>query len=118
MTGLSAECDAGTLQNRILTIRERKVILDADLARIYGVATKVLNQAVKRNADRFPSDFRFRLSPQEVEDTRSRIVTLKRDIYQRYRRLLLPPPEAERKAIGFGVKERRAQYRIAGTPRP
>jgi len=41
------------------------VILDADLARLYGVATRSLNQAVKRNANRFPDDFRFRLSPVE-----------------------------------------------------
>lgn len=49
----------------ILTIRGEKVLLDADLASIYGVPTKVLNQAVKRNADRFPEDFRFQLTKNE-----------------------------------------------------
>jgi hypothetical protein len=46
----------------ILSLRGQKVILDADLAELYGVPTKVLNQAVKRNADRFPLDFMFQLT--------------------------------------------------------
>jgi hypothetical protein len=50
----------------ILFARERTVLLDADLAALYGVTTKSLNQAVKRNAARFPDDFMFRLSPQET----------------------------------------------------
>ena len=49
------------IQNRIFTIRGLQVMIDSDLAQIYGVATKVLNQAVKRNIDRFPESFRFRL---------------------------------------------------------
>jgi len=53
------------LDQVILTIRDRKVILDADLASIYGVQTKALNQAVKRNLERFPIDFMFRLSARE-----------------------------------------------------
>ncbi len=180
-----------------MTFRDQKVILDSDLARIYGVATKVLNQAVKRNANRFPPDFLFQLSPQEVADMRSQIVTgsrsqsvtLKRgqnvkympyaftehgaimaatvlnspqavemsvfvvrafiklreqllattalakrladveklllthdsalrDLYQKIRPLLLPPPEPERKTIGFGIKERRARYRLKRKPSP
>ena len=56
-----------TIEPLILTLRGQKVILDADLAEAYGVETKVLNQAVKRNADRFPEDFMFRLT--EVEKT-------------------------------------------------
>ena len=59
----------------IQLIRGQRVILDADLARIYGVPTKQLNQAVKRNLDRFPADFAFQLGPQEVEGLRSQIVT-------------------------------------------
>jgi hypothetical protein len=53
------------LEKRILTIRGEKVILDADLAEVYGVSTKALNQAVKRNADRFPPDFVFVLTDAE-----------------------------------------------------
>ena len=58
-------------------VREERVILDTDLARLYGVATKALNRAVKRNADRFPSDFVFRLAPDEFESLRCQIGTSK-----------------------------------------
>ena len=54
-----------TIETRIVTLRGLKVILDLDLAEIYGVSTKALNQAVKRNADKFPNDFMFQLTPQE-----------------------------------------------------
>ena len=54
-----------SLNERILTIRGQKVILDADLAELYGVTTKALNQAIKRNAERFPSDFALVLSAEE-----------------------------------------------------
>lgn len=197
MTGAPVKYDAETLQERIVTFRDQKVILDADLALLYGVPTKALNQAVKRNMARFPADFIFQLGRDEAEEwrrLRSQSVTLKRgdmrsqsvtasekrnvryqpyaftehgaimaatvlnspqavemsvfvvrafikmreqllatttlakrlaeveklllthdsalrDLYQKIRPLLLPPPEQERKAIGFCVKERRAQYR-------
>ena len=68
------------IESLILLIRGQKVILDADLARLYGVATKVLNQAVKRNHDRFPVEFMFQLSAQEALASfrsRSQFVTLK-----------------------------------------
>lgn len=58
----------------ILVLRGHKVILDADLAVLYGVETRVLNQAVKRNIDRFPGDFLFQLSPKELETWRSQVV--------------------------------------------
>ena len=61
----------------IRTIRGQKVILDSDLARIYGVTTKRLNEQVKRNAKRFPSDFLFQLTGEEVDSLRSQIATLK-----------------------------------------
>jgi hypothetical protein len=53
------------IEDRILVIRGQKVIIDADLAALYGVATKALNQAVKRNSERFPVDFMFALTPGE-----------------------------------------------------
>jgi ORF6N domain len=65
----------------IRTIRGTRVMLDRDLARIYGVPTKVFNQAVKRNRQRFPEDFMFRLTREEATDYQaswSQIVTLKR----------------------------------------
>jgi hypothetical protein len=59
-------------------IRGQRVILDADLAQVYGVTTKRLNQAVKRNQDRFPVDFAFQLTNQEVAILRSQFVTSSR----------------------------------------
>jgi ORF6N domain-containing protein len=64
------------IERSILFIRNEKVLLDSDLANLYEVNTKALNQAVSRNRDRFPRDFMFRLSRQEVEElNRSQIVT-------------------------------------------
>jgi len=54
------------IAQRILVLRGQRVLLDADLARIYGVPTKRLNEHVKRNARRFPEDFVFQLTPQEA----------------------------------------------------
>ena len=67
--------------SHIIALRGQKVIIDADLACIYGVEPKVLNQSVKRNMERFPSDFMFALTQEEWRDLsalRSQIVTLKR----------------------------------------
>lgn len=65
-----------SIQNRIYEIRGERVMLDFDLAALYEVETKVLNQAVKRNIKRFPSDFMFRLNGDEWSDIRSQFVTL------------------------------------------
>jgi hypothetical protein len=65
------------ITGQIYLIRNQKVMLDKDLAKLYGVETKVLKQAVKRNIDRFPEDFRFELTIKEAEISRSQIVTLK-----------------------------------------
>ena len=62
------------IENRILFIRGLKVLLDADLASLYGVETRALNQAVKRNAERFPTDFMFQLSTKELQTWRSQFV--------------------------------------------
>ena len=63
------------IENLILNIRGKQVMLDRDLARLYGVETKVLNQAVKRNIERFPEDFMFQLTKEEFENWKSQIVT-------------------------------------------
>ncbi len=65
------------IKSRIYTIRNREVMLDEDLAELYEVDTKVFNQAVKRNIERFPDDFRFQLTEKEYESLRSQFVTLK-----------------------------------------
>jgi len=63
----------------IYLFRGEKVMLDRDLARLYGVPTKALKQAVRRNAARFPPDFMFELSPEELAEWRSQFVTSKKD---------------------------------------
>jgi hypothetical protein len=65
----------GRIEGRIPRIRGRRVLLDEDLAEIYGVPTGALNQAVRRNAGRFPADFAFRLTSREMRTMRSQIVT-------------------------------------------
>jgi hypothetical protein len=60
--------NAPGIESLIRTIRGQKVILDADLARVYGVPTRAFNRAVKRNSDRFPADFMFRLARGEFDD--------------------------------------------------
>ena len=64
-----------TIRSRIHEIRGQRVMLDFDLAKMYGVETRVLNQAVKRNIERFPEDFMFQLTKGELEILRSQIVT-------------------------------------------
>ena len=67
--------DCKNIEQLIVNVRGRQVMLDRDLASLYGVETKVLNQAVKRNIERFPDDFRFQLTKEEC--LRSQIVTFK-----------------------------------------
>jgi hypothetical protein len=184
MTQQTEVIPAPSIAPLIRSIHGVRVILDTDLARLYGVQTKALVQAVKRNADRFPEDFLFRLSPAEAAALRSQFVTSKtgrggrryppcaftehgalmaanilnsaravamsvyvirafvkmredlaanaailkrlaeidkaflirdaglRDIYQKLRPLLEPPPAPPKPEIGFHVKEDAVPYRI------
>src|ERR1017187_9221774 len=76
------------IESRIFILRGRRVMLDRDLAALYGVETRVLNQAVSRNGERFPDDFMFQLTLEEgkaVLLSRSQIVTLKRGQNIKYR---------------------------------
>ncbi len=68
------------IQNKIYEIRGQRVMLDRDLAKLYQVTTSALNQAVKRNAKRFPSDFMFQLTGQEFTNLKSQIVTSSWDV--------------------------------------
>jgi hypothetical protein len=65
-----------SMESRILTVRGQRVMLDAELAKLYGVEVRALNQAIKRNAERFPADFMFKLTPEEAAALRSQIVIL------------------------------------------
>jgi ORF6N domain len=73
----SAVIPLDQIQSRIFDLRGHRVLLDRDLAAFYGLPTKALNQAVRRNADRFPADFWFLLTPEEVAGLKSQIVTSK-----------------------------------------
>jgi len=88
---------AKPIESLILVIRGQRVMLDADLAALYGVSTKVFNQAVKRNLNRFPEDFMFQLSKQEAESLRSQIATSRK---------LMTPPKADPKPIGFAAPKK------------
>ncbi len=72
------------IASKIYLIRSAKVMLDRDLAELYGVETKVLKQAVRRNIDRFPADFMFELTKEENQSLRSQNVTLKRGQHSKY----------------------------------
>jgi phage regulator Rha-like protein len=72
------------IAQKIYFIRGQKVMLDSDLAVFYGIETKVLNQAVKRNAERFPETFMFQLTVEEGISLRSQFVTLKRGQHKKY----------------------------------
>ena len=64
-----------TIQNLVYVIRDQQVMMDCDLAKLYQVETRVLNQAVKRNISRFPESFRFQITSREYEDLKSQFVT-------------------------------------------
>src|SRR5919198_996059 len=114
----------------IRQFRGEKVLLNFDLAMRYGVATKALNQAVKRNRERFPVDFMFQLATEEVRILRSQTVTsseLARKFSELERRVdkhdeeiaaileairqLMVPPEKARREIGFHGRENTPRYR-------
>jgi hypothetical protein len=69
-----------TIINKIYLIRDQKVMIDRDLAELYGVGTKVLKQAVKRNIERIPVDFMFEMTGEEFQNWRSQFVTSKSDL--------------------------------------
>jgi len=70
---------AERITSKIYLIRKQKVMLDRDLSELYGVETRVLKQAVRRNIDRFPKDFMFEMSKKELENWRSQFVISNQD---------------------------------------
>ena len=117
--------------SRIRNFRGEKVLLDFDLAALYGFETRVLNQAVKRNADRFPSDFMFQLSVEETEMISQRVTSStgqtvsdssqivmspgkhdeEIDAILEAIRQLMDPSDRPRREIGFHVREKALRYR-------
>ena len=109
------------ISRSILMVRRQKVLLDADLADLYGVETRVLNQSVRRNIERFPADFMFQLTPAEANSLRSQFVILETGrgrhrkfepyafteydgqfahVFEAIRQLVAPPKPGDKK-IGF-----------------
>ena len=74
-----------TIESKIFLIRGRKVMLDSDLSVLYGVETRALNQAVRRNIERFPGEFMFQLTKTEAKSLRSQFVTLKKGKRSHYK---------------------------------
>ncbi len=75
-----SEITLNKIEKMIYVIRGQKVMLDSDLAELYGVETKYLNRQVKRNRQRFPSEFMFKLSKEEVKNLRCQFVTFKESV--------------------------------------
>lgn len=97
---------AEEIQNRIYTFRGVQVMLDNDIADFYGVETKALNQAVKRNIDRFPLEFMFQLTQVELDDCKSQIVTLSNDYSLRSQIVTLESKRGKhRKYLPFAFTE-------------
>ena len=84
MDGQTSLVPVERIERAILSIRGEKVMLDSDLAELYGVETKRLNEQVRRNLSRFPPDFMFQLTSQEWESLRSQFATLKRGEHRKY----------------------------------
>ena len=78
MIRIQSDMKQQLIENKIITIREQKVILDSDVAELYGVETKRINEAVKNNPDKFPDGYILYLSMDEAVASRSKISTLKR----------------------------------------
>ena len=81
----SLSSNAERIAERIVILRGQRVMIDADLADLYGVETKRLNEQVRRNRERFPEDFMFQLSAHEWDSLRSQNATLKRGEHRKYR---------------------------------
>ena len=84
------------VESRIFVLRQQKVILDRDLAELYGIPVKRLNEQVKRNRERFPDDFMFQLTREEQESLRSQIATSKLGRGGRRYAPYAPSPNTER----------------------
>ena len=99
------------IEKRIHELRGTKVMPDSDLAKLYGVETRALNQAVTRNAERFPADFMFRLTSAEAEDLRSQFVISSWDgrrnypcAFTEYGILMLSNVLKSERAIGMSIQ--------------
>jgi hypothetical protein len=105
---------ARRIEEMIFLIRGQRVMPDSDLAKIYGVTTKQLNQQFKRNRQRFPDDFTFVLTNQELTQMRSQNVTASRRNIRHAPVAFVEKPTRE---IGFHIREQAPAYRIRSKKR-
>jgi ORF6N domain-containing protein len=107
------------VEGAIHLIRGQRAMLDSDLAAIYGVAIKRLNEQLRRNRSRFPSDFAFQLTAEEFTNLKSQIATSSFHGGRRYRPWVFTEPHEapKRREIGFHVREEAARYRVRKAPR-
>jgi len=84
--------NSSDIQKKIYNIRGEQVMFDSDLAEFYGIETRILNQAVKRNINRFPADFMFQLTDEEFENWKSQIVISKEKRSGRQKLFLMSSP--------------------------
>jgi hypothetical protein len=101
------------IEGRIYSLRGQRVMLSHDLAALYQVETKVLMQAVRRNIDRFPEDFSFELTNQEVRELRSQFVTLEGGL-----RTHAPHAFAEQGVVGSQTRALRVRQNATSHPLP
>jgi ORF6N domain-containing protein len=95
------DLELAKIEQRIYSVRGMRVILDADLAGLYGVSTKAFNQAVKRNLARFPEDFMFRLSKREVDAIQ----------FSRSQNVTASPPSRSMRSQNVTASKRNVRYR-------
>lgn len=100
------------LQKRIYTLRGVQVMLDQQLAELYGVETRVLNQAVKRNMDRFPVEFLFQLAESDMEKLRSQIATLNDDSLRSQSVTLKKGRGQHRKYLPLELKQNQSAQKV------
>jgi ORF6N domain-containing protein len=104
---MSTLASTATIERHILLLRGQRVMLDSDLADLYGVSTKRLNEQVRRNIQRFPADFMFQLSPDEAVALRSQNATLEAgrgEAPDGNRQIILPAESVDR-SIGLRVRK-------------
>jgi hypothetical protein len=107
----------GSVEKAIYCIRDERVMLDSDLAAIYGVTTRRLNEQLRRNRSRFPEDFAFQLTAWEFRSLKSQFATSSSpgaamaELFPALKALLQPPTLPRRREIGFRVRERSGRCR-------
>lgn len=115
MTNTLTSIPAERILKTIYLVRGQKVMLDRDLARLYGVETRALNQAVRRNVERFPEDFMFPLTREEIRDLSQIVISsgikhAPRILAFTEHGVAMDPPAPRQRRMGFHVREPIVRY--------